>query len=302
MARTTAVIQQAIIASLVTSAAAVGVVIVPAVWSTYDYRQLLTFITASAIAILEQLWDAYTAVIEGVVSIAPPQTALWIQNLVLNIFQYSSTVPQIIQFDTVNIAPYYPVVTPALRIVTQCAVVPGVFGTTTVKVAKAGPVPLAALELSALQSTLNIVTVPGINLNAISNNPDQIYISGIVTYSGQYSALIPVSNGAVVQALQSYVAAIPTTGIVSINSPVGLLKLTDLIAAVRAVPGVVDFELININARPDAIAFVPGAYNLVSGADWITNQWNSGISGAGYMISESTTGYTLNDSLTYNAV
>lgn len=302
MARTIQQIQDSIIANLVATAAAVGVIIDPGTWSNYDYRQLLTYVTAVANGTLEQLWDAFKVDVEAIVATSAPQTPLWLQNMVLNIFQYSATVPQIIKFDTTNIAPYYETVDASLRIVTQCAVIPSIFGTTKILVAKGGstPVPLTTgtgSELNALQSFVNTLTVPGINITVSSSAADKIYVQANVTYSGQYSAII---QSTVVAAIEAFLRNIPVTGIVEENSPVGLFKITDLIRAIRAVPGVIDVELNNVNIRKNADSFPPVANNMISNNLLILNEWNSGLQGgAGYIVGETTVGSTLNDTITY---
>lgn len=287
MARTVSTIYNSIVANYVANAAAVGITINPAAWSMYNLQRLMLYTAAAASAIFEQIMDVFVADIEAVVAVASPQTAPWIQNLCLNVFQFDATTPQIPALDNVGstYAPYYPVVDVTKRILTQCVVVPGMFGTTRVKVAGAGGA-ISGGALSALQSFLNITTVPGINVNASSGDADRIYLNGTVTYTGTYSAVIQAN---VVAAIQAFFASIPTSGVVTgVNSPAGLMRLTDLIAAVRAVPGVIDFELTNINARPNGTSFVPGSYNLVSASDWINTQWQSGLNGSGYMIVEDT--------------
>ena len=305
MARDVTTIQQDIIADLVASAAAVGVTVDPTTWSDYDYRQLLTFVAASAAATTEQLWDASTADNEAEIAAGAPSTAPWLQYQVLNVFQYDATTAQIPELDEITgtFAPFYQIVDPTKRIVTQCAIVPSVLGTFSVKVAKGGTTPVALTtgstsELSALQSFLNLINIPGIIINASTGNADKIFVGGNVTYSGAYNSVIQAN---VVSAITNYFLSIPTSGIAGVNSPVGLMRITDLIAAVRNVQGVIDFELINVGARQDGTSFVPGYYNLITGADWLLPIWNSGLSGAGYMVGETTTGYTLNDSLTYIA-
>jgi hypothetical protein len=271
----------------------------------YNYQRLIFWTMAFCQSLLEQIQDAFKADVQAIVSVASPQTALWIQNLVLNVFQYNSAVPQIIQFDTTNFAPFYPITNPNYLLVTQCVVVPGAYGTTRVQVAKTvsgAYVALASGELYALKSTLNTVAVPGITIDAFSLNADQIYINGTVTYNGQYAGVLAIPNGTVVQAIKAYLSSIPASGVVGVGSVVGLMKLTDLIAAVRAVPGVIDFELNNANARLATIPFVPGSYNLVFTNSWLSNEWNSGLSGAGYMTTETTATYDINSSLTYNAI
>lgn len=277
----------------------------PSNWSMYNMEGAIFWIIAGAIAIFEQIFDNYVATTETQIASAAPQTNLWWQNFVINVFQYNATTPQIIRFDTVNMVPYYAVVTPAYRIVTQCAIVPGLFGNTTVLVAKGGatPVPLTSGtggELNALQTTLNTLSIPGININAESNAADNLYIGATITYNGNYAAVIQTTVQA---AINSYLRSIPTTGIVSPNSPVGLMKLTDLIAAVRAVAGVIDIQLQNVNARAATTSFSTAAYNMVNDYQWLMNEWNSGLqNGAGYIVTETTTGYTIDLSITYTPV
>src|SRR6185503_9079986 len=110
MARSINVIQQAIVSFLVTALAAVGITLDPSIWSDYDYRQLISFIVSSEISVHEQLWDSFSSDMDVLIATIAPQTPLWLQNFVLNIFQYSVTTPQIVQFDVANIVPYYPTI------------------------------------------------------------------------------------------------------------------------------------------------------------------------------------------------
>lgn len=314
MARSGQTIQNQITAFYVAAMAAVGVTIDTTKWSRRNKQQVALNTFATGTATLEQNFDAFTSDIEAIIGAGAPDTAPWIQSLCLNQFQYDATTPQIPQLDIAGLpdakgviqpptfAPYFPVPDNTKKIITQCVVVPGIFGTTIVKAAKAAGI-LAGPELSALQSYLNLINIPGININASSGNADKIYLNAILTYYGGYYAVI---QSTVPAAIQSYLASIPTSGIVTdVNSPTGLMKLTSLIAAVKAVPGVVDFELVNVNARPDGTSLpVSGPYNLVNGADWINTAWQSGLIGAGYMILENTgpVGTDGVTNITYNSI
>lgn len=285
----------------VSAMAAIGITVDPTKWSRRNKQQAALNTFSSATGILEQNFDKFTEEVETIIAAGAPDTAPWIQYLCLNKFQYDATTPQIPQLDISGqtFAPVFPVPDDAKKIITQCVVVPGSFGTTLVKVAKASGA-LSVAELSALQSFLNLINIPGININASSSNADRIYIQGIVTYLGGFSAII---QSTVVAAIQDYLKSIPTSGIVTdVNSPTGLMKLTSLIAAVKAVPGVTDFELVNVNGRPDSTPFSAGSYNLVSGSDWLLPTWQSGLMGSGYMITEDSPTFDINSSLTYNAI
>lgn len=301
MARTVQSIQTQITAYYVLAMAAIGITVDPTKWSRRNKQQAALNTFAVATGTLEQNFDAFTEDVEAIIAAGAPGTPSWIQYQCLNRFQYDATTPQIPQLDVTGgtLAPLFPTPDDTKKIITQCVVVPGSLGTTSVKAAKTAGA-LSGLELSALQSFLNLINISGININASSSAADKIYIKGTVTYLGGYSAII---QAAVVAAIDSYLQSIPTSGIVTdVNSSVGLMKLTSLIAAVKAVPGVTDFSLEEVNARADGTTFTPGSYNLVSGSDWLASTWQSGLIGAGYMVTETAVGYDINTSLTYNAI
>lgn len=257
----------------------------PPFMSMYNLQGLFMWIVAGGAAITEQLWDAFTVDIEALVAIASPQTGPWLQDQMFK-FQYDATTPQIIEFDPVNFAPYYTTVDATKRIITNCSVVPGTFGTTNVKTAKGGsaPVPLSSGERDAAQSYANTLTVPGVLINVISENADKLYCGLTVVYVGMYSAVIQAT---VIAAINSYFRNIPFDGNVTMNG---------LIESVLSVPGVKRCILNNVNLRADATTFVPGVNNMVAGNDWIIDAANLA---AGYVVGETTSGYTLSDSITY---
>lgn len=319
MARSQQTIYSSLLNSYVVACANIGITINPArlgtaaqwaAWaasgtafaSQYNLQGLFMWLVAGVCTGFEQILDLFTADAEATALAAPPQTSPWWQS-VMFLFQFNATTPQVLQYNTSTQVWFYPGgVNPNYQVVFNCTVVPGAFGTTSIKIgANNAGVPgdmdtyAGAGALAAAKTYVNLLSVPGITMNVISGNPDKIYIKAIVTYNGQYAALIPIANGTVVKAIQNFLASIPANGIAGTNSSVGLLKLTDLIAAARAVPGVTDFELIDVNGRPDMTTFVPGVYNLVSGNDWLQNEYNSGLQGVGFMATENFSGYDIND-------
>jgi len=309
MARNQQTVYNSLVANYIASCTTAGVNPLPdpTKWSQYNIQALFFWTVAGGIVLFEQILDVFTSDVEAQVAQTAPQTYTWWQAMMF-LFQFNTATPQLLEFNTTTLAPGYASVIPADQVITNCTIVPGAFGTLHIKVAaNNNGVPgdlntyAGAGALAAAQTYANLLSVPGITVNVTSGNPDNIYIGGTVTYNGQYAALIPVSNGTVVQAIQAFLAAIPATGVAGGLSQVGLLKLTDLIAAVRAVPGVIDFELNNVNARLDGTAFVPGSYNLVSANTWASNEYNSGLIGVGFMITENTASYTINNSLVYVA-
>lgn len=283
MARTINNIQSGIIAALVSLAAAAGLTIIPAEWSDYDYRQLLTYVMAQATASLEQLFDAFKIDVEAQVAVAAPQTGPWYQNIMLNLFEYDATAVPIVQLDTTtDFAPYYPDPNPAYRIIKYCSATSAALGTNAVKIAKqvsGAPAALSSPELDAAQSFLNTIAGPGIVNNAVSLNADNLFMQMDVYYRGLYAAVIQTD---VIAAINAYLATIPFNGVVI---------LTDLLEAIKAVPGVTDMVWNNVQARADLTAFGAGT-NLVSLNTVVQKQWSTV---AGYIIPETTSGFTLTD-------
>lgn len=287
MARSVTVIQQQIITNLVSTSAAVGVTIDPTIWSQFDYRQLFTWVVAVAIATFEQIMDAFQIDLEAIGATFPPQTPAWFQNMSLNIFEYDATAVPIVQLNTAdNFAPFYPDPNPAFRIIKYSSVVPGALGTTTLKAAKqvsGAPAALSGTELDAYQSFINIIGVPGITYNAVSLDSDKLYVQAQIYYSGLYSAIISAN---VIAAMNNYLATIPFNGYVT---------LSDLEAAIKAVPGVLDVVFNNVSARADTTSFGSGT-PLVQSNTLIQRNWQTV---AGYIIGETTGGQTFADTLIF---
>lgn len=246
------------------------------------YR-LFTYIVAVAINALEQLIDIFTASVEDIASKAAPATSAWLQNQILK-FQYSATTPQVIQL--IDYAPAYPIVDETLRIISRCSVTTNLSNSVLIKVATGTtPAALSAPQLSALQSYVSQIGIAGVNYFVTSDASDKLYVQANVYYLGQYSAVI-VAN--VVAAIESYLAAIPFNGQV---------KITDLEDAITKVEGVTDVVLVNVRARGNATSFANGSF-LVQNQQTIGRLWSTL---AGYIVGETTSGNTLNDSLTFIA-
>jgi len=281
MARSTATIQQQILDNIAADTTLGPVLTSNSKRAIYN---LLTFIMSVAINVLEQLVDIFTANVETVAASAAPATPAWLQNQILK-FQYSDTVPQIIQFT--NYAPAYPVVDTTLQIITRCSVKTTLANTVLVKVATGStPAALATDQLNSLKDYIlppNGIGIAGINYQVTSGNPDQFYCQATIYYKGQYSNVI---QNNVIAAINGYLAGLPFDGAVIIS---------DLEAAIKAVTGVNDMVFINVSARADGTAFGSGTA-LITGQTLASRLWNTV---AGYIISETTTGETLANSLTF---
>lgn len=283
MARSITIIQQQILDSITADP-----VLNPLLTSTSKraiYR-LFAFVVAVAVNFLEQLMDIFTANVESIAATAAPATPAWLQAQIFK-FQYSATVPQVIQL--INFAPAYPVVDPSLQIITRCSVTTTVANQVQIKVAKGiTPGALASPELDALKAYVNPpngIGIAGITYNISSTNSDKLYVQATIYYSGDFSAVIATN---VIAAINTYLSALPFNG---------KMKLSDLEFAVRAVTGVNDVVMVNVRARPDAIAFGSATF-LIQAQQEISRLWNTV---SGYMVPETTAGQTLTDSLTFIA-
>ena len=246
------------------------------------YR-LFTYIVAVAVNTLEQLIDIFTITLEAVATSAAPSTPSWLQAQILK-FQYSLTVPQVIQL--INFAPAYPVVDTTLQIITRCSVTTNLSNSVVIKVATLNPpTALTAGQISSLQSYINQIGIAGINYTIASTLSDKLYCQASIYYQGQYSNVIVLN---VQNAINNFLASIPFNGV---------MKISDLEGAIRTVTGVNDVIFNNVQTRSDATAYGSGTY-LIQNNQVIARLWNT-ISG--YMVPETTAGQTLTQSLTFIA-
>jgi hypothetical protein len=288
MARSISVIQQEIINNLVNRAAAVGITINPAEWSDYDYRQLLTYVAATGDATLEQLWDSFLADVQEQGDKVAPQTPTWLQAQMLK-FQFDATDVQELAFDETTFAPAYPQTVAAYQVIKYCSVLRGAMGTTLIKVAAdvAGLPSDLDTEypgaLASAQSYVNLIGIPGLVYTVVSGAADKLKVGATVYYRGAYSAVIQANVEA---AITAYLTGLPFDGIVVVS---------DLEAAIKAVEGVNDVVLSNVKARPNATSY-PGGVDLVAGTAILNRRYSTQ---AGYIIPETATGGTLADTITY---
>lgn len=246
--------------------------------------RLWTYVQSSAIFVEEILMDNFKAENELLVSQAIPGTAAWIARKIFE-FQYSATNPQVLKL--VDLVPQYPVIDPSLRIITRVSVNTTISGQVRIKVAKQEPpIALAAAELSALQSYVNIIGIAGVAYACFSTPSDKIYIKADVFYQGQYSAVIATS---VINAINLFLSQIPFNGIVQIS---------DLEITIRNVTGVTDVLLSDVKVRDNATIFANGSF-IVQNKQVVSRRWQTV---AGYITQEDTVGFTFLDSLTFIAI
>lgn len=258
--------------------------------SETSIQRLWSFYIATNQAYQEQLNDQFTSDVESTINKLAPGTLPWIQANAKK-FQYSATVPQIIQFDSVTFAPYYTTVNTSYQIISNCSVTNGTLNSVNVKVAKgsAGSLaqPLTTDELSAFQFYLKQIEPAGINYIAISIPSDKLMCRTTVYYQSVYSATI---SDNLYNAYKAYLNNIPFGG---------GIKIVDLIAALRAVEGVRDVVINDAVARANSVPFGGGTV-LVNANTWATLPEYQTLSG--YIAPEDTGGYDFISLLTLNRV
>jgi len=288
MARTIAEIQQQIIDAKNAEADLAGLTSDShrAIW------RLWTFVIATAIAIHEQLLDLYLSALEAVVAKSAAASTLWVQAKMFA-FQYDATTPQVAVLTDLTIE--YPVVDATKRIITACSVTTDINNVVRIKVAKGSPFEaLSTNEKDAAQAYINMIGAAGITYTLTSDSPDKIYIAAEIFYQGQYSAVI---QQAVIDGINSYLQGL---SVVNFN---GSLKMTDLEAVIRNVPGVNDVIMQDVIGRADSPTPADPTANP-NGVYYIQNTATAQRlfnPAAGYIVEETVTGYTFADSLTFTA-
>ncbi len=201
------------------------------------WRTFLNII-ATGIAILQQLWDIFQLELQAIADAAAPGTPLWWKKEIFK-FQYSSTIPQAVQM--VNNVPGYSVVDDTLKIITRCSVKTDNNKIVKIKVAKGTtPGPLAALEKTALDAYAKEITPAGISINIINLNPDKLWLDAEIFYNGQYAGSIQADVIAAIDAFLSF-----QSNPENFN---GVIKITKLVDAIQAVPGVTDVLINSVAA------------------------------------------------------
>lgn len=268
------------------TAVALGLESYPENWAPVDTRELVLGVVAQQSNNQQVLFDAHINEIESLINSAAPQTEEWFKDKMINLFEYDSTAVPVVQLNTTTFAPYYSSPNSNFRVVKYCSVVSGVFGTVLIKIAgETSGVPsiLSSGIVSAAQSFINIISFSGITYTVVSRESDKMYVEADVYYKGIYSAVIQAN---VELAIENYFKSIPFDGTV---------EMGDLLASIRSVTGVNRAVLKNVKARQDSVVFALGTV-MIDDRDWVIDVWNTY---AGYIVPETTTGYTLSDSITY---
>lgn len=300
MARSIELIRSGMVAVLKSAATSVGLTILPENWSMTDYKLLILDTVASAVGIEEQLWDAYSDDIDRKVALSAPETGLWWQNQMINLFQFNSANPQLVQINADGSIGY---VTPNnnYKIIKYCSVNFISYGRIQIKVAaQVNGLPAdidtvyGAGTLSTAQSFANTISDTSIVKIVQSGLADKIMIGADIYFNGLYSAVIAAKVKAAINQYFSTRSVSNPTGI-----PFdGLFDITDLSRVIKNVEGVISFNLKDLNVRANSTPFVAGTYNMIQGSDLVFITPYIGLF-AGYCVTEDTVGYTIDDTLNF---
>lgn len=286
MARSIQQIRAFLISTLVSNAASIGITINPNNWSKADYKNLILDTIATGQGIEEQLWDAYTTDINNTISVAAPETDAWIQDQIINKFQFNSDTPQVVGIFPPNFNPVYPIENDSYKIIKYCSSLPGVFGTTLIKVAaqvNGAPADVDTIygvgTLDTVRAFIKAITNPGITKIVTSGDADRLWLQLDVYFDGTYAAVIQTN---VIAAINAFLTALPFNG---------AFIVSDLEYAIKSVIGVIDCIFINARGRANNVAF-PGGIDLNVNSTVINRLYNTT---AGYIILEDTVGNLITD-------
>ena len=296
MARSTPTIYQQLLAAknaqsalnVITSASQV------AIWN------LWLWITAQSENIFEQYCDQFTANLETLILNAPAITPMWIVQM-CKFFQYSASNPQVLQVNVSNTYPFvslsYPNVNSLYNVVSQAACLNNGNNIIIIKVTGAsapldGSPGTGGLMCQALISFLNTVLPPNIQYILVNDAADLIYIGAQIYYNASYSGVIQAN---VQSAITTYLQSIPFNGVVTLSA---------LEEAILAVAGVNDIVLNNVAWRKATDPTPTGGppptneNNLVANNTIIARNYQTY---AGYVVTETTSAYTITNSLSFIA-
>jgi hypothetical protein len=200
---------------------------------------LMFYVVAKAINTFEQLMDVFRAEIDETIANNVYGTERWWVTW-LKLFQYGDTLT------FVNDQPGYATVTPANRIITAAACVPGSNGAITLKTAKTSGGALVALsgaEVTAAQAYVNLITPAGVYPTVTTADADELKLTATVYVDPQVINLADgslLSDSSVYPVEDAINAYLSTFSNVNFNGQINLSHVKD---AVQAVAGVNDFVI-----------------------------------------------------------
>ena len=202
-------------------------------------------IVASAIWVLESLFDAFREDVDAKISTAVLASIPWYHKIALE-FQYGDQ----LVFDEETQQFVYPEIHPNKQVVKYAAcrdVGGGVYVLAAGAYSNGTPVALGADVLTAFESYLNQRKPAGVIVEVGSYAPDRVRVFADVQYNPQFinaagELVEDASVRPVDDAIRAYLRSIEYGGV---------LNKTALVDAIQAVPGVVDIMLNRVVVRSD---------------------------------------------------
>jgi hypothetical protein len=218
---------------------------------------LWAYVVAVAIWTLEVIFDTHKTEIDNKIASSRNWNVIWFYEQCL-LWQYGDSLSWVIDkfsYSTIDLTK---------RIIKLVAVVEQTNGSILIKVAKDNGVILNVNELSAFEIYIKKIKIPGMNVQVISYEADQIKFDLNITYNSQLMTstgqLISDNSYPVIDAITEYLKGIKYGG---------TFNKTKCIDAIQAATGVVDVWFTSVEAK---------AHNAVSYTT-VTGQNYSAIAG-----------------------
>jgi hypothetical protein len=240
--------------------------------SKVSIYRLFMYVISVMINAHEQSWELFKKKLEQIADESNIGTPQWLQRMVL-LYQHGSTL--VVNNDTV----VYNTIDESKKIITRCAVKENdVNRTVIVKVAKDSAGSLTKLtddEVAGLRSYIRQIKMAGTKIIVTTMDADRVAVNVEIYYDAAY---LPADvKAGVIAAINNYFKELDFSGTVYIS------RLQD---SIQAVIGVKDVVVHNMVCRIDTDA--------IGNATTIERFYESF---AGYVLPESTTGYTLEDTI-----
>jgi hypothetical protein len=237
--------------------------------------RLMAYVMAVATHTHELLWDFFKTEVQAVADKAIIGTSRWYQDTVFK-YQHGDS----LIYDPNTGAYQYATENTALQIVKRCAIIEqpdGVLNITVAKITAGLPAPLSNAEQVGLAAFVKKVRFAGTRFTLLSGNGDVLRVQATIYYDG----VVPDANitNDVKEAINTHIGQLPFNGDFLLSS------LTD---AIQSVKGVIDVVLTAVQTK----AIISDPYTSVVRLH---------VPQYGYYKIDTTSGNTLNDTLTFIA-
>lgn len=266
MARSLTDIKTGLTASYVSEMAAIGIEVDPSTWSAVSLERLIIFVVASAIWVLESLFDVLRSEVDATIASQKPGSERWYASMALAYQHGHQLLPEAITYDNTG---YTQEQIDAEKVVKYAAVVSQTnqFGRVSLRIKLAGSnstdlTQLPAEQVAGVREYFKRVGYAGVTTEVSSGPADNLRMQWDIYYDplildGQGSRLDGSDSDPVGTAIRTYLTQLP------FNGALVLAYITD---AVQEVPGVnipvitgaqakygdLPYQSINVQYLPDA--------------------------------------------------